>query len=148
MDVMLMKILKPKTKKCCMCNRPVYTAKAIYCLRCHKFNYCMKNRRVSGKEAERIRNHIRKNGYVCEYTKVKLNLDDKRSPWYFQFDHETPGDKRRIRLTCALINEMKSDMSWKEFKGYILQIARFLLTGEKIKQKKLKYWFRLILRAA
>jgi len=138
-----LRILKSAVQQCCICGRPVYTAKAIHCLRCHKFAYCMKNRRVNGKAAQDIWKYVKRYGYVCYYTGLDLDLDDVADPLYFQFDHETPGDNSRIRLTCSMINEMKSDMDWKEFKYYIIQIARFLTTGVKIKKIKLKYWYRL-----
>ena len=61
----------------------------------------------------------------------------------YVFDHMIPGDNRKVVLTFALLNEMKSDMTLEEFRYYVLQFAEFFTTGAKIIPKKLKYWVRL-----
>jgi hypothetical protein len=86
---------------------------------------------------------VRRHGFVCGYTGIALDLDNPKSPWYFEFDHETPGDKSKVVLTCALINEMKSDRTKEEFKYYVCQLAKCFTTGAKIRKRKLKYWYRL-----
>ncbi|MDE2027642.1 MAG: hypothetical protein KGK03_09945 [Candidatus Omnitrophica bacterium] len=134
---------KLKFKKCCLCGNPVYNPKAKYCLRCRNFTYCMKNRRINGKAAQRIKAHVKRHGFVCEYTGVDLDTENRASPYYFEFDHETPGVKRMVRLTCSLVNEMKSDTSWPEFRGNIFALAKCFKTGAKLKRRKLKYWYRL-----
>jgi len=89
---------------------------------------------------------VRRNGFVCQYTGIKLNMTDPKDPFYFSFDHMIPGDGRTVKLTFALLNEMKSDMTFEEFEYYILQFAKFFTTGNTIIKKKLKYWYRLALK--
>ena len=92
---------------------------------------------------EEIRRHLRANGYVCQYTGIPLDTEDYRSPWYLVFNCVTPGDRSRVFLTCALFNEMKSDLTIKEFWYYIRQLANFKRKHSRIRKKKLDYWYRL-----
>ncbi|MDE1921103.1 MAG: hypothetical protein KGJ09_07620 [Candidatus Omnitrophica bacterium] len=137
--------MKIKIKRCCLCTRwPVYTARAKYCLRCRKFMYCMKNRRINGEAAERIKAWVRHcRGFFCFYTGVELNLEDPADPYYFEFDHFVPGDRRRMNLTCTLFNEIKSDLLLQELKRYVHQLEMHWTTGAPVKKMKLKFWFRL-----
>lgn len=65
------------------------------------------------------------------------------APFYYEFDHTVPGDPREVALTFSLLNEMKSEMTLKEFKYYVGQFANFFRTGAKIKKIKLSHWFKL-----
>ena len=70
-------------------------------------------------------------------------MENDQSPWYGVFNYLTPGDPSKVVLTCALFNEMKSDLSIKEFWYYIGQLANYIRYGTKIRKKKLVYWYRL-----
>jgi len=93
---------------------------------------------------EGVWDYIRINGKKCCYTKIDLDLTNTRSPWYLVFDHWIPNDNRRVVITAALINEMKSDLAEKEFWYYVNQLAKHILYGSKVRKKKLSYWYRLI----
>ncbi len=90
-----------------------------------------------------IWNYVRKNGYVCYYTKMPLEMTDAKSPWYCVFDHWIPQDPRKLVLTTSLFNNMKSDLSEKEFWYFIRQLANYKKNRTKVKKKHLVYWYRL-----
>ena len=103
----------------------------------------MNNRQVHKDAVKEIEDHVRRHGFICQYTGTKLNMTNHKDPFYFSFDHMVPGDNRKIVLTFALLNEMKSDMTYEEFKYYVRQFARFFDTGAKIIKRRLKFWVRL-----
>jgi hypothetical protein len=103
----------------------------------------MNQRGLNALQVKIIWRYVKKYGYVCYYTKRRLDMKDPKSPWYFVFDHRIPGNDRTIVLTCALVNEMKSDMTDKEFKYYVHQLDKCFRTGAKIRARKLVYWQRL-----
>jgi len=144
-----MKITKKvkETKKCWGCGRlPVFSIHSMFCKRCSRVAFRMKARRFSPEAEEGVWKYIRTYGFVCFYTGMPLDMTDFNSPWYGVFDSVTPGDRSRIVLTSALFNEMKSDLSIKEFWYYIRQLANFKRNHTKIRKKKLVYWYRLSLR--
>ena len=134
---------KKLNKKCCICGKPVFSIRSIYCLICSHFSARMSDERFSPKIREMLWEYVRQNGYVCYYTGVELDVFDETSPWFLEFDHLTPGDSRKIVITSAWINEMKGDLTFKEFKGSIVQLYNYWFRGIKIKKKKFRYWYRL-----
>ena len=108
-------LLKKHFRKCDLCGKRTISPKSNHCRRCAHFTYCMNQRRIHKDAVKRIEDHVRRNGFVCEYTVIKLNLTDPKDPFYFSFDHMIPGDDRTVKLTFALLNEMKSDMTFEEF---------------------------------
>ena len=140
------KSLKKPFRKCVLCGKRTLSPKSDHCLRCAHFTKSMNNRQIHKEVVKEIEDHVRRNGFVCQYTGMKLNLTDPKDPFYFSFDHMIPGNGQTVKLTFALLNEMKSDMTFKEFEYYILQFAKFFTTGNTIIKKKLKYWYRLYLR--
>jgi hypothetical protein len=103
----------------------------------------MADSNIHGEAAQGIWDQVRRHGHVCGYTKTPLNMTDPKDPFYFVFDHMIPGDNRKIVLTFALLNEMKSDMTPREFRYYILQLDKCFKTGEKIIKIKLSRWYRV-----
>ena len=131
------------TGLCCICGRRVYSKHSIYCLRCFEFSRTMDQRGLHADAVKAIWEFVRKNGYVCYYTGIKLDMTNPKSPWYFVFDHRIPGDDTSVVLTFALLNEMKSDMTDKEFKFNVHQLDRCFTTGAKFRKRKLVHWQRL-----
>jgi len=103
----------------------------------------MHHRNIPPENIKEICEHVRRYGHVCFYTKTPLNMTDPKDPFYFVFDHMIPGDNRKIVLTFALLNEMKSDMIPQEFRYYILQLDQCFKTGKKIRKMRLSRWYRL-----
>ncbi len=136
------KSLKKPRRKCVLCGKPTFSPKSDHCRRCARFTDSMNNRQIHKDNVKEIEDHVRRNGFVCQYTGIKLNMTDPKSPLYYVFDHMIPGDNRKIVLTFALLNEMKSDLTPEEFRYYVLQFAKFFTTGAKSIPKRLKYWFR------
>jgi len=136
----------PKAKKCQICNRPVFSLQSKYCLRCSRFNRRMDFKKFPSQVKEAVRQYLRTKGYVCQYTGLPLDTENDRSPWYCVFNNYVPGDKSKVVITFALFNEMKSDLSIKEFWYYILQLANYKRKHTRIRKKKLVYWYRLTLR--
>jgi len=131
------------TGKCCLCDRRVYSRYSCYCLRCYHFVRAMDQRGLHRDAVERIKKHVRKNGFVCEYTGIQLNMTNPKSAWYFVFDHQIPGDERTVVLTFALLNEMKSDLTFKEFRRMIRQFYGCFFLGRQFTKSRLRYWLRL-----
>ena len=75
--------------------------------------------------------------------KYDLDVFDESSPWFLEFDHLVPGDPSKIVMTSAWLNEMKGDLTFKEFKGSVVQLFNYWFKGIKIKKKKFRYWYRL-----
>lgn len=134
---------KGKHKKCCLCGRPVFALRSKYCLQCSRFAHRLEMQGFGKKTVEAILDYVREYGFTCFYTGMRLDMADARSPWYCVFDLLTPGDRSRVVLTSALFNEMKSDLSIKEFWYYIRQLASYKRNHTKIRKKKLVYWYRL-----
>ena len=131
-------------RKCCICGRrPTFSQKSNQCLYCHVLLARAHHEGLPPERVKEICEHVRCHGHVCFYTKEPLNMTDPKDPFYFVFDHMIPGDNRKIVLTFALLNEMKSDMTPKEFRYYILQLDKCFRTGEKIIKIKLSRWYRL-----
>src|SRR5277367_2939492 len=102
-------------KKCLFCGKPVFTSHAKYCRGCSKFAFRIMNTRMSPEAIKGIREYVRKNGFICYYTGMSLEMADTHSPWYCVFDHWIPLDPRRIVITSSLINDMKSQLAEEEF---------------------------------
>ena len=134
--------IKP-VKKCCICAKPVFSIKSIYCRTHSHLSARMSDERFSPEIREDIWNYVRQHGDVCYYTGVELDVFDKSSPWFLEFDHLVPGDPRKIVITCALVNEMKGDLTVDEFWGTIIQLYKCRVKHIKMKKRKFRYWYRL-----
>lgn len=134
----------PKTdKKCIVCGEPVRAPKAEYCPNCYKICLRMSYERFPPEAVESTWAYIHKYGYVCHYTKTPLDLDNPKSPRYCVFDHWIPNDPRRIVLTSALINTMKSDLLENEFWDAVCQLADYKRLGKPVNIKDPVHWYRL-----
>lgn len=81
--------------------------------------------------------------FRCYYSGVPLVEDDPKDPRYVTFDHRTPRTEGDIVLAAAAINDMKSDMSEREFRFMVAQLAEtFGGGGFEEKAFRLKFWKR------
>jgi len=140
---MRVKVIKEIGKGCCICDEPVHHYNAKYCLRCAKFGQRMKNKSFPAETVKAIWEYIRRFGYVCYYTGMALDLENRKSPLHLVFDHYIPGDPSKIVITSAWLNDMKSDMSEDEFKDSVCQLADYFRKGTPIVLKPFVYWDRL-----
>ena len=134
---------KKLDRKCCICGKPVWSKKSTYCLPCAQFGRRMRIKRFPIKTVKEIWKYIHKNGFVCYYTQMPLELKNTKSPYYAVFDHWIPNNDKKVVLTTALFNDMKTDLSEKEFWYFIDQLFNYKKKRLKIKKKKLVYWNRL-----
>jgi hypothetical protein len=68
-------------------------------------------------------------GFVCNYTGVRLDDDDPGSPWYLSFDHGVPGDVRTLVVAAWWVNAMKNALSEEEFWKVVEEYDRYLREG-------------------
>ena len=100
-----------------------------FVLRCAKFGQRMRTKHFPPETVKAIWEYIRKYGYVCYYTGMILDLDNRKSPRYLVFDHWIPGDPSKVVITAAVVNEMKSDMTQDEFEDTVCQMADHFRKG-------------------
>jgi hypothetical protein len=131
-----------KHKECRGCGRPIPLKKPHYCAKCAKIAYRLRHHYFPRQATEGIWQYIRKYGYICYYTGMRLDLDHPKSHWYLSFDHWMPRDPNKLVITSQLINLMKSDLTEKEFWCFIGQLADHWRKGTRVKRIKLKYWSR------
>lgn len=135
--------MKKTIKGCCICGQAVHRYNAIYCLRCAKFFERVRTKHFPPEAVDGIRKYLKKKGYVCCYSGIKLNLEDKKSPLYAVFDHWIPGDPHKVVVCCAFANEMKSDMTQDEFEDTVCQMADHFRKGTPVVLKPFVYWDRI-----
>ncbi|MBF0504516.1 MAG: hypothetical protein HQL14_05360 [Candidatus Omnitrophica bacterium] len=136
----MLKTVSLRHKTCAICGDLVWTHRAKYCQRCSVFTRRLQ--RLSRKAARAILRYVHKNGFICYYTRMPLEMFDTHSPWYCVFDHWIPHDPRKVVITSSLINDMKSDLSEDEFWYYVIALANNKLNHIKVREKTLKYWDR------
>ncbi len=136
------KAIKP-IYKCSLCGKRILAYNAKYCPQCAKFVARLHSKNLPPETITATLDYVRKRGFICYYTDIKLVLDDPSSPWYYVLDHWIPQDPGKIVLTCDLFNVMKSDLTEKEFWYFIEAFADYKLKGKKVCRKKLSYFWRL-----
>lgn len=72
-------------------------------------------------------------GFTCAYTGVKLDLVNRRSPLYAEWEHVVPGDNSSVVLAAALVNRMKY-LTGDEFRIIVRALARHFDDGSPMKQ--------------
>jgi len=134
-----------KAIKCIVCGCELNNPQVIYCTRCKKILYRIDPRRKHDRQA-RIRALQQSwdgKSFRCFYTGVKLIEDNSKDPRYLTFDHRTPRQEDDIVIVASAINDMKSDMSDREFRKMVLQLANKLNGGAFDERAfKLRYWKR------
>ena len=131
---------------CFFCGKRLFNNLTKYCLVCAKLAHRLQKEspQLSSEAVENIGRHIRRYGYVCYYTKMPLDVTNARSPWYCVFNRWNPNDpERKVVITSALLNAMKSGLSEREFWYYIKALADYKEKGKQIRKKKLVSWNRL-----
>jgi hypothetical protein len=103
----------------------------------------MHRKKFPAKAQKAVFAYIRKYGKRCFYTNVLLELNDDTSPWYLDFDHWLPGDPKKIVICAALVNDMKQDMTEREFWYYVCALDDHRKKHAKVKKHRLIYWYRL-----
>lgn len=104
----------------------------LYCRRCSKIVNRIDTRRKYNRKAriKALRKSWDGETFRCHYTGIKLVEDNHKDPRYITFDHRTPRREDDIVIVAQAINDMKSDMTDKEFRCMILQLANRFNGGE------------------
>lgn len=136
----MIKNLKKSVKPCCICGKPVSSNHSRFCRICSRLAFRMKIRRFPPQAVEGVWDQVRATGHRCYYTNMPLEMDDTKSPWFCVFDHLIPLDPRKIVLTSALFNGMKSALSEKEFWNIVEQLDDCKHKHKKFKKIRLAYW--------
>ena len=84
--------------------------------------------------------YVRKHGLRCCFSGISLEIVDDTSPWYLVFSRLNPGDKTKIVPASALFNEMKSRLTKKEFRYYVLALDDHRKKHLKVKKIPLVHW--------
>ena len=121
-----------KVKKCIVCKVLINHLQVLYCRRCRKIVNRIDTRRKYNRKAriKALRKSWDGENFRCNYTGIKLVEDNHKDPRYITFDHRTPGREDDIVIVAQAINDMKSDMTDKEFRRMILQLANRFNGGE------------------
>ena len=133
-----------ETNSCAVCQNPCHRFAAL-CKRCKKWVDRLDTRRKANKPAriKALKQAWDGRGFRCYYTGVKLNESDHRSPLYLTFDHRIPRQQEDIVVAAACMNDMKSDLTEKEFRRMVLELARHFEGGQFDKRAfDLEHWRR------
>ncbi len=129
-------------RRCPICGRPTSSRWHKFCPGCSTVAKRLIAEHFSPKTKEGVFEYLRKYGYTCYYTGMKLGLYDQHDPWYLCFDHWIPNDPRKLVITSRMVNAMKQDLTEKEFWYIIHQLADHFRKGTPVRKIKLKYWSR------
>lgn len=109
---------------CRVCGRPS-VSNGFLCAECRGVYHP----RLKGDKAARFRHMCERwnpdLGYMCAYTGVKLDLVDRRSPLYAEWEHAIPGDESSVVLAAALVNRMKCYLKAEDFRRMVRALARY-----------------------
>jgi len=132
-------------KKCCICGKlfVVGANNEKYFPICAEVLSRMRIKKFPASTIKEVLDYIGKNGYVCYYTGMSLVTRNARSPWYVVLDHWIPGNPKKVVLTSALFNCMKTDLTENEFWCFIEQLYNHRKKHTQVKKKRPVYWYRL-----
>ena len=109
---------------CEICKKPSVPG-SVYCPRCRKF--------VFGKYEHRARREAfkrswspKRDGFICEYTGVKLEENDTKDPWYISVDHRFPGKKGNLAVSARFVNTIKGTLTAERFPKVMEALVRHL----------------------
>ena len=130
---------------CDLCGKQLKNKLFTYCSTCVKIVYRLRHeaKHLPTKTIEDTLNYIRNEGFVCFYTKMKLDMKDPASPWYCFLNHWRPGDVGKVVITSALISVMKGALTEDEFWYYIEALADYKDKGIKIRKRRPVCWRHL-----
>jgi len=129
---------------CDLCGKRLKNKLFSYCPTCVKIVYRLRHeaKHLPAATIEDTLKYIRQEGFVCFYTRMKLDMKDPTSPWYCFLNHWRPGDLRKVVITSALINVMKGALTEGEFWYYIEALADYKDKGKKIRKRRPEFWNR------
>lgn len=133
-----------KSEECDICESDKHPY-ASFCKRCKRLIGRVDTREKVDKEAriEALKNAWDGKGFRCYYTGVRLIDNNHKAPLYITFDHLIPRKGDKIVVTAAVVNDMKSDLSDREFRDFVIQLANHFKGGTFNEEVfKLEHWKR------
>jgi hypothetical protein len=131
------------TRACTVCGQPA-KPRNLYCPRCRHFIFRKPNHRSRAAALMEAWDPVHR-CFRCWYTGIRLNEENPFSRRYLTFDHVVPGDDSRLVVSCRLINEMKSDLTWDEFFTVVAAFDIYRRTGVFPKETvDLSHWSRTV----
>ena len=118
-------------KSCEVCSAAIHP-QAKLCKRCKKIIDRVDMRKKPDKAA-RIAALIRAwdgEAFRCYYSGIVLDEIDHRNPRYLTFDHRIPRKEDDLVVASACINDMKSDLTEKEFRDMVISLSKKFEGGQ------------------
>jgi hypothetical protein len=114
------------SQTCWVCGeRTTGEATAYLCGDCKKVHGKDLTAAQKAARIKHMREQWRRNGeFRCQYTGVRLELDDRDHVRYREWDHAIPGNEDSIVLAAALVNRMKCYLTANEFPVMVAALAR------------------------
>ena len=129
-------------KDCIICYFPTINSR-VYCARCrphimsHKMDK-LKRRRALIAAIDRPRNV-----FLCQYSRLPVELVDRSSYKWIQFDHIIPVKTSEFQVLWAVFNEMKGQLADAEFRKLIKMLRDHWLGAPFDKDAvRFQYWNR------
>jgi hypothetical protein len=118
----------PVPKPCRICKDQRAPGRKRYCARCARLIQGRAQGRTEKAVAlvEALDGVVRR--FKCFYCGVWIDDTTSKSPWSGNFDHITPGEKRVV-LSAAWINQMKSYLTYEEFRAVLLGLTNYWRYG-------------------
>ena len=126
--------------KCKGCAKQIPRGRLKFCPHCLPINNRMLNEHISEGGRKYFWAYIRKFGDTCSLSGVSLELKDDTSPWYLVFRRVIPSDKAKILPAAAVFNGMKSALTKRLFKYYIIALDDWRKKHIKVHKKPIAHW--------
>jgi hypothetical protein len=116
----------PTPKDCIICYHPTINSR-VYCQRCRTHVQSRKVDKLKRRRALIDAIDRSRDVFLCRYSKLVLELIDRSSPFWIQFDHIIPIETSAFQCLCAVFNAMKSQTSDEEFRQLIIMLKKHWL---------------------
>jgi len=112
---------------CIICGNPPIKY-SYYCARCRRLVF------QHGTAPPRVRAlhdayYKPLDGFLCDYTGIKLDLTGRYGPWHISLDHRTPGDENSQVVAALWVNRMKTFLTEAQFWAVIHSLTGHIRTG-------------------
>jgi ribosomal protein L44E len=134
--------VKAPLPECIICYHPTINSR-VYCERCRPHIMSrkidkMKRRRALIAALDRLSNL-----FLCQISHQPVELVDRSSHKWIQFDHITPIKTSEFQVLWAVFNEMKGRLTDNEFRNLVKMLRdRWLGTPFDRSKAKFEYWNR------
>jgi len=126
--------------QCLGCGKRIPLNPSKYCPNCAPLAKRLRSEHIHAKGRKYFWSYLCRHDRRCCFSGISLLIDDDTSPWYLVFSRVNPGDKSKIVPASALLNEMKSRLSKKEFWYYVLALDDHRKKHLKVKRIPLVHW--------